>query len=147
MANEIYCGPIDYAVFAVPAGAQVSQGLSLLLDQADRGAIELLDLEIVGRGLDGWPVRLDLSSFTFEDGFDPSVFDGAVTNLLDDDDLTLITEAIDAGQLAIAILYEDRSLAAVATAFAAEGGRELWAGGVDVEDLADRLAATAEGGL
>lgn len=66
---------------------------------------------------------------------DPSLFDGASSGILDSQDLATIASGLERGQLAVALVYEDRSLAAVAEAWASVGGAELFSGGVDITDL------------
>ena len=46
-------------------------------------------------------------------------------------------------ELAIVIIYEDRGLAGFATQVQAQGGRELWTGGVDISEL-DTLVTESE---
>ena len=111
----------------------------MLIDQVDAGAIELLDLEILGN--DGGVVsRLPISALQADEGFDLAVLDGAESDILDADDLAAIGDALAPGHLAIAVVYEDRSLAGVATAWGVAGGTQLWSGGVDVEALEQSLA-------
>ncbi len=135
MATPEYSGPVDYAVVVVPRAARVGAGLALLLQRVDAGAIELLDLEIVDRGGD----RLPLSALSGVDGVDLSAFEGAESDVLGDDDLAAIAAELGEDELAIAVVYEDRSLAGVVQALAAEGGSLLWSGGIDVADLESAL--------
>ena len=128
MATLTYSGPVDYAVFAVPQTAQLAATLRTLLARIDLGAIELLDLEIVERDADGSAVRRPISALEAGDDFDVNIFDGAESAVLDDEDLALI-----AAELGV---YEDRSLAEVAAQVTDAGGQLLWAGGIDVADLA-----------
>jgi hypothetical protein len=133
MATETFAGPVDFVVFAFPDGADIAEGLSAVLDSVHAGSIELLDLQVVGRDDTGAPVSL-----TFEDvqpGVDLSTFDGARSDVLDQEDLTDVAAALTPGRFAIALVYEDRSLAAAAAAWARTGGEELLSGGVDIADL------------
>ena len=66
---------------------------------------------------------------------DLSVFDGVMSGILDDEDVAAIANALPQGEFALAIVYEDRSLAAAAGAWSAVGGAELFSGGVDIDDL------------
>ena len=134
MASEEFAGPIDYIVFALDEGADLSTGLAAVLERVDQGIIEILDIELIGRNAEGTAVRLPLES---------TDFDGAETDILDDEDLAGIADALGDGQVALAIVYEDRSLAAAAAAFRARGGVELFSGGIAVEDLDHADAATA----
>ena len=55
--------------------------------------------------------------------------------LLDDEDLTDIATELGASRYALVIVYEDRSLAPAAEAFALAGGLELFSGAMDIADL------------
>lgn len=133
MATEIFAGPIDYVAFAFPPGADVGAGLAIVLQRVDAGHIEILDIEHLGIR-DGVPARLPLGGLPAH-AFDLSVFDGAESRILDDDDLGVITAALDPGWFALVIVYEDRSLARAAQAWTDAGGVELLVGGVDAADL------------
>lgn len=133
MATDAFAGPIDFLVFTFPAGAAVGAGLSAVLDRVDAGTIELLDLEIVGLNADREPVRLALADV--QGDTDLSAFAGAESGILDADDLGRIAEALQPGDFAIALVYEDRSLASAAAAWSAVGGAELFSGGVDIAEL------------
>lgn len=144
MATDTYCGPIDYVVFELPPGARPAQGLRLLLDQVDRGAIVLLDLEVVGRSPEGTPQLLTLDALSDEGDELAAAFDGASSGVLDSDDLAAVAESLAPGAIGIAIVYEDRSLAGVARAWQEQGGAELWSGGIDIAALAHRLETSEE---
>lgn len=144
MATDTYCGPIDYVVFELPSAALPAQGLRLLLEQVDRGAIVLLDLEVVGRSPEGTPRLLTLDDLGGDGGDDLTAFDGASSGVLDADDLAAVAESLAPGAIGIAIVYEDRSLAGVAQAWREQGGAELWSGGIDIAALAHRLETSGE---
>lgn len=137
MNEAAYVGPIDYLVFAFPAGARIGAGLSGLLDAVDRGHIEVLDLEVVGAGPDGRGIRLSLSDAAFDD--DLAAFEGAESGLLDQDDLNTIAGSLDPGSFAVALLYLEHTLDAVAAEWAAAGGAPLLEGGIEVGELAAAL--------
>ncbi len=136
MATEEFSGPIDYAVFVAPHDADIGAALQVILERVASGTLELLDLEVVGRGADGSAERRTLAAFPKHSEQDLAVFEGAESRLLDDEDLAAIAESLGDGELAIVVVYEDRSLAAVASALAAQGGAALWSGGITIEELA-----------
>ena len=117
--TDVELGPIDYLVVEWPAGEQPSgEGLPLLVDLVDRGVIRVLDIAFVRKDDDGTVVGLDLSEF---DG-DPvlTVFEGASSGLLGDDDYTEAGAALEPGCSAALLVYENRWAAPFATgAFAA----------------------------
>lgn len=142
MATSTYSGPVDYAVFAVPSDAQLSEALRELLARIDSGAIELLDLEIIERGEDGTAARRPITDLEAGGDFDLSLFVGAESELLDDEDLALLVAELDGDSRALVIVYEDRSLAEVAARVAAAGGQLLWSGGVDLTELDQHISST-----
>lgn len=137
MANDAFAGPVDYLVFAFPEDASVSAGLAAVLHRVDEGIIEVLDLELIRVDDTGAPVRRPLDQFPVSGGSDG--FDGAYSGILDAEDVQRVVDALEPGAFAIALVYEDRSLAPAADAWITAGGAELFAGGVDIIDLADAL--------
>jgi hypothetical protein len=135
MATEQFAGPVDYLVFAVDEHADLGAGLSAVLERVDQGIIEILDVELVSRHESGAPLKRVFSDLDGVSGLDLSIFDGVESGVLDEGDLGGIAAELRPGQVAIVIVYEDRSLAVAAEAWAAVGGVELFSGGVDVHDL------------
>lgn len=138
MATEQFAGPIDIVVFSFDERADVGAGLAAVLQRVDQGIVEILDLELVGRDDAGAPVRRALADLRGVTGVDLAVFDGVDSAVLDEDDLAGIAAELTESQVALALVYEDRSLAAAAEAFAQVGAVELFSGGVDIAEL-DRI--------
>jgi hypothetical protein len=138
MTELLYSGPLDYLVFTFPAGARADAGLFRLLDAVDRGAIEVLDLEVVGRDADGHGAHLTLSDVASAE-VDLSAFEGAESGILDGGDLEAIAGQLDPGEFALALVYLEHSLDATAQAWIEAGGRPLLEGGIDPEELAAAL--------
>lgn len=147
MATDAFTGPVDCLVFSFPPGARADVGLQLLLDRVDAGAVELLDLECIGVGAEGQGTRLPLSTVHADGGPDLSAFDGVESLILEQDDLDEIASDLEPGGFAVAVVYEERSLSSVASAWAAAGGTLLLSGGVDIVDLEHAIEHTgSEGG-
>lgn len=70
---------------------------------------------------------------------DLSIFTGVESEILDTQDLEHIAETLEADHFALAIVYEDRSLAAAAKAWLRAGGQELFTGEVAIADLEDAI--------
>lgn len=139
MATEVFAGPVDFAVFALPQEAEVTVSLGILLEKAHSGALEILDLEVIGCSADGTAVRHPFAVLNHGEDFDFSVFDGAESDLLDAEDLAEIASAISEDELALVIVYEDRSLAGFADSLVNLNGRELFSGGIPIADLEQAL--------
>lgn len=135
MATEQFAGPIDFLVFAFDEHADLGAGLVAVLDRVQEGTIEILDIELVARGEGATAVRRTFAELDGVSGIDLSIFDGVESGILDDDDLTGVAKELQAGQIALVLVYEDRSLAAAAEAWATVGGVELFSGGVDIDEL------------
>lgn len=135
MATEQFTGPVDYLVFAFDEHANLGAGLSAVLDRVRQGIIEILDIELISRNQDGAPVKRAFSDLDGVTGIDLTLFEGVESGILDADDLASIASDLVDGQIALAIVYEDRSLAVAADAVAAVGGVELFSGGVSIADL------------
>lgn len=139
MATEEFAGPVDYLVFAFSRDADLGAGLSDVLERVRQGTIEILDIEIITRDVEGTPLKLTFEDVQGATALDLSVFDGAESGILDDEDLAGIASALDRDQIAVALVYEDRCLAAAAESWAKVGGIELFSGGVDITDLEHAL--------
>lgn len=135
MATEQFAGPVDYLVFAFDEHADLGPGLTALLDRVDQGIVEILDIELIGRDEAGTAVKRSFSELDGVTGIDTSAFDGAESSILDADDLAGIASELQTGQIALVVVYEDRSLADAAGAWSAAGGVELFSGGVDIAEL------------
>ena len=123
--TDIELGPIDYIVVEWPAGKQpTGEGMPLLVDLVDRGLIRVLDLAFVRKEEDGSIVGLDLSAL---DG-SLTVFEGASSGLLGDDDYEEAGAALEPGCSAALLVYENTWAAPFATALR-RSGAQLVAGG------------------
>ena len=121
-------GPIDYLVIEFPGSRMSGEGLPLLVDLVDRGIIRVLDLVFIRKMQDGAVVRLALTRPGPGGEPDLSMFEGASSGLLDQDDIDTAAEAIEPGSTAGLLIYENRWAAPLATALR-RGGAQLVAGG------------------
>lgn len=137
MTDSTYAGPLSFAVFAVPSGGSIADALRELQALQRRGAIAVLDVELLTRGADGSAER---------GAFEDLSIAATETDLLDDEDLASVAAELADGERALVVLYEDRSLASVAGLLAAAGGREIWIGGIDPNDLDEEDGDAVEEG-
>jgi hypothetical protein len=104
-------------------------------DRVATGGIEVLDIDAVRRDSDDRPLRVPLREVLDLGDDDISALAASQSCLLDAEDLAGIATELEAGQYALIIIYEDRSLAMAAEAFALSGGVEMFTGAVDIADL------------
>jgi hypothetical protein len=92
-------GPIDYLVVELPGNRMTGEGLPILVDLVDRSIIRVLDLVLIRRDLDGSVSGLSLRDLGATE-VDLSIFEGASSGLLGDDDLAEAAEAVEPGSSA-----------------------------------------------
>lgn len=137
MTASVLAAPINFAVFVIPPGADPTAGLAALQQLADRGDIDLLDLEVISLGDGGAAVHVDLDAVGLS-GLEE--FIGADSGLLDADDIAQVGADLSEGESAVVVVYQDRSLVAVAEAFASGGTTLDSVGGIDVNELEATLS-------
>jgi hypothetical protein len=136
--TDVELGPIDYLVVEWPPGKQPSgEGLPLLVDLVDRGVIRVLDLAFVRKEEDGSVVAVDLSNFG--DGPELTVFEGASSGLLGQDDYDEAGAAIEPGCAAALLVYENTWAAPFATALRRSGAQLVANGRIPVNAMMQAL--------
>ncbi len=139
---DVELGPIDYLVVEWPAGKQpTGEGLPLLVDLVDRGLIRVLDLAFVRKEEDGSVVGVDLEDFDLDGSPELTVFAGAASGLLGDDDYEEAGVALEPGCSAAILVYENSWAAPFASALRRSGARLVANGRIPVNAI---LAALDE---
>ncbi|WP_030686817.1 DUF6325 family protein [Streptomyces globisporus] len=137
-------GPVDFLVIEFPGNRMTGKGLPLLLDLVDRGIVRILDLMFVRKDADGSVVGLELRDLDADGELDLSVFEGSSSGLLGQDDLDEAGMALQPGNSAGILVYENLWAAPLARELR-RGGAQLVAGGrIPVQALLASLDA-AEG--
>ena len=133
-ADEMELGPIDYLVVEFPGNRMTGEGWPLLVDLVDRGVIRLLDLVFIRKDEDGSVTGLSLQDLGAE-GVDLTIFEGASSGLLGDDDLAEAAKAVEPGSSAGVMIYENSWAAPFATALRRGGGQLVAFGRIPVQAL------------
>jgi hypothetical protein len=140
--NEPEFGPIDVAVIGYPAGAPMTgEAVPILLDLVDRGIVRVLDVRFVRKDPDGTFSGFDLADLDEESAGDLTVFAGASTGLLGDDDVALAASEIEPGSAALILVYENRWAASFIAAVRRNGGVLIASQRVGAQELMDALDA------
>ena len=133
-------GPIDMVVIGYPAGAPMTgEGAALMVDLVQRGIIRVLDATIIIAEGDGKFSGISIEDMDDERIGDFTVFQGASSGLVGDDDLGQIASAMEPGEAAVVIVYENRWAAPFAAAVRRNGGRLIASERITVQDLVDAL--------
>ncbi|MFE5589366.1 DUF6325 family protein [Streptomyces sp. NPDC056549] len=137
-------GPIDYVVIEFPGNRMTGEGFPLLVDLVDRGIIRILDLMFIRKDEDGSVTALEIADFTGDGELDLAVFEGAQSGLLGQDDLEEAAEAVEPGNSAGLLIYENVWAAPFATALRRSGAQLVASGRVPVQALLASLEAAEE---
>jgi len=133
-------GPIDYLVVAFPRANFTGEAFPLLVDLVDRGIIRILDLAFIQKGDDGVVTGLELAQLA-DGGVDLTVFEGASSGLLGDDDLAEAANALEPGDAAGVLIYENVWAAPFAVALRRAGGQLVASGRIPVQAVIAALDA------
>jgi hypothetical protein len=140
--KELELGPVDMIVIGFPPDApRTGDAIPLFLDLVDRGIIRVLDVLIVQKDADGNVARLEVNGLDGTVLASVAVFDGAQTGMLGDEDAALAGEALEPGEAAVLICFENSWAAPFVAAVQRNGGRLLAAERVGVQDLLDTIQA------
>jgi hypothetical protein len=142
MSDEINdIGPIDYLVVQFPGSKLTGEAFPLLVDLVDRGIVRLLDLTFVRREEDGSVTGLELADVDGDGLLDLTVFEGASSGLLGQDEMADAGALLEPGDSAAVLLYENLWAAPFASALRRSGARMVAGGRVPVQDIVDALDA------
>lgn len=141
-ADELELGPVDVVVIGYPAGAPMTgEGIPILLDLVDRGIVRVLDALFVRKEDDGTFAGFDLADLDEQAVGDLTVFAGATSGMLDDEDVAAAAAEIEPGSAALVIVYENRWAAHFIAAVRRNGGTLIGQQRLGVQQLIDALDA------
>lgn len=143
--DDIEMGPIDYVLVEWPGKQPDGQIAPHLVDLVDRGLIRILDLAFLAKAEDGTIEALELSDIG-GDAAELTIFEGAATGLLDDEDHAEAGAALEPGTSAALLVYENTWAAPFATAVRRSGGQLVASGRIPIQDVLaalDAVEATA----
>ena len=141
-ANDAELGPIDIVVIAYPAGAPMTgEAAPLLVDLVERGIIRVLDAMFVIKNEDGTFSGFDATDLDDKGVGDFTVFEGASSGLLGDDDVATAADGIEPGSAALMLVYENRWAGPFAAAVRRNGGRLVDFQRIPMQELIASLEA------
>ncbi|MFI8290225.1 DUF1269 domain-containing protein [Streptomyces sp. ms191] len=134
-------GPIDYVVVEFPGNRMTGEGLGHLIDLVDRGLIRILDLMFITKDTDGTVAALELTDLDGDGELDLTVFEGVHSGLLGQDDLEEAAAAVEPGNSAGLLIYENVWAAPFAAALRRGGAQLVASGRIPVQALLASLEA------
>ncbi|HEY5195050.1 MAG TPA: DUF6325 family protein [Solirubrobacteraceae bacterium] len=141
MSNEeLELGPVDVVVIGYPPDApRTGEAIPLFVDLVDRGIIRVLDVLMVEKDAEGNVSGLEITDLEGDGIDDLLVFAGARTGLLGEEDAVTAAEALQPGEAALLICFENAWAAPFATAVRRNGGQVLAFQRIAAQDVLDTL--------
>jgi Family of unknown function (DUF6325) len=136
--NEM--GPIDYILVEWPGRQPNGEVAPHLVDLVDRGLIRILDLAFIAKGEDGSVAGLEVADLGNEVG-ELTVFEGASSGLLSDEDVDEAAGALEPGTSAALLVFENTWAAPFAGAVRRSGGQLVASGRIPVQAILAALDA------
>jgi uncharacterized membrane protein len=139
--NEM--GPIDYIVVEWPGRQPNGEVAPHLVDLVERGLIRILDLAFVTKDGDGNVAGLEISELAGEVA-ELSVFEGASSGLLSDEDIDEAGGVLEPGTSAALLVFENTWAGPFVAAVRRSGGELVASGRIPVQDLLAALDAAED---
>jgi hypothetical protein len=138
--GELALGPVDIAVIGYPPDApRTSEAIPIFVDLVKRGIVRVLDVKGIRKETDGSFSGFDVSDAHEGGAPDLIAFEGAQTGMIGEDDLRVAVDAMEAGTIAIMIVFEDRWAAPFVSAVHRNGGQLLAYERVSAQDLLEAV--------
>ena len=135
-------GPIDIAVIGYPPGSPMTgEAMPLLIDLVERAIIRVLDVMFVVKDEDGGYVGFEAKDLDDKGVGEFTVFEGASSGLLGEDDVAEAAQVLDPGSGAVLIVYENRWAAPFIAAVRRNGGIPLAFERIPAQQVVETLDA------
>ena len=133
-------GPIDYILVEWPGRQPNGEVAPHLVDLVDRGLIRILDLVFVAKDEDGTVRGLEIADVGGEVA-ELSIFEGASSGLLSEEDIDEAGGVMEPGTSAALLVFENTWAAPFATAVRRSGGQLAASGRIPVQAVLAALDA------
>ncbi len=140
MDETIEIGPIDYLLVEWPGQQPNGEVAPHLVDLVDRGLIRILDLLFIAKDEEGNVAALNIADVGGEVA-ELSIFEGASSGLLGDDDVEQAGGVLEPGTSAALLVFENSWAAPFVGAVRRSGGELVASGRIPAEDVLAALDA------
>jgi len=137
-------GPVDYVIVEFPEGHQHFTGemVDELLKLSDAGTIRIIDVLILVKDADGSVEAVELEDV---ENLGPLVeLEATLAELLAEEDVELLANAMDPGSVAGVLVYENLWAAPFASAARRAGGELIANGRIPIQAIIAAVEADAE---
>lgn len=139
MDEQLEVGPIDYVLIEWRGRQPNGEAMPHLVDLVERGVIRILDVAFIAKDEDGSVAGIELADLG--DGAQLSVFEGASSGLISDEDVGEAAGALEPGTSAALLVFENTWAAPFVAAVRRSGGELVASGRIPAEDVLAALDA------
>ena len=132
-------GPVDYIVVEFPGSKFNGEMAPALLDLIDKNIVRVLDLVILTKEADGSIDAIEISDLDESEAGSLRAMETELAELLSEEDLLSIAEAIEPGSSAAVLVWENTWAVPFATAVRHSGGQLVAGGRIPIQALAAAL--------
>ena len=128
-------GPVDYLVVEFPAGQQnfTGEGAEELLRLHDAGIIRVMDLVLIGKGLDGTIMAQELGDL--EDMGEFARLETELAETLAEEDVLTFGEVMEPGSIGAVLVFENLWAAKFGSALRRAGGQLIANGRIPAQAI------------
>jgi hypothetical protein len=140
MEEQLEVGPIDYVLIEWSGRQPNGEAMPHLIDLVERGVIRILDVAFIVKEEDGSVAGIELADLG-DGAAQLSVFEGASSGLISDEDVGEASAALEAGTSAALLVFENTWAAPFVAAVRRSGGELVASGRIPAEDVLAALEA------
>jgi hypothetical protein len=132
-------GPIDFMLLEFPEEADTKACADAIMDQVRRDVIRLYDVLLIRKALDGSYSGVDFTDVSSAGVGGFTVFEGARSGLIHDDDVREAVEVVQPGTMAALIVFENMWAAPFVSAASDAGGELIASQRIPARDVIEAL--------
>ncbi len=137
--DDVELGPISYLVVEFPGAKLTGKGMEELLRLTDQGLVRVLDLVFLMKSADGTVTVAEIADLDHDGTLDLAVFQGASSDLLDEDDIAEAGQAVEPNNAAAVLLFSNTWAIPFVQGLRSSGAQLVAAGYIPMDHVAEAL--------
>ena len=142
--NAVELGPVDWIVVEFPGSRFNGEMAPALRDLVERDLVRVLDLLVLKKDADGTLEAFELSDLDPAEIGELRTYEAELATLLSEEDVTAIGEAIEPGNSAAVLVWENSWAAPFASAVRRSGGQLVASGRIPIQALLAAIEADVD---
>lgn len=142
--DNIELGPVDWIVVEFPGSRFNGEMAPALRDLVERDLVRVLDLLVLKKDADGTLEAFELSDLDPAEIGELRTYEAELATLLSEEDVTAIAEAIEPGNSAAVLVWENSWAAPFASAVRRSGGQLVASGRIPIQALLAAIEADVD---